>query len=130
MDSKTNIYVLLKNLEAFIKAVPINPKSPNCRAWEKDRTEMRKALKDTYKKLVKQGSLEAYRWCGRIPLKQVYPGPVRMCGRVLQKDVFPDPVLSTPQVLPLGLPCHKVPQKMAREQFVPDRRLRSVRNKR
>ena len=71
MDSMTNIYVLLKNLEAFINSVPINPELPNCKDWEKTREEMKKALKNTYMILVKQG----------------FPAPLHTCGKPLTRTV-------------------------------------------
>jgi hypothetical protein len=128
MDSVTNMYVLLKNLEAFINTVPINPKLPNRREWEKTRAEMKRALKNTYKTLVKQGFLEGRRPCGEIPLKQVYLGPLRMCGKVLLKQVFPDILRMSGKVplkqvssAPLRM-CGKVLQKSVRAQFEPVRK--------
>ena len=144
MDPMTNIYVLLKNLEAFINSVPINPELPNCKDWEKTRAEMKKALQNTYKILVKQGFPERLRPCGQIPLKQVFPGPLRMCGKVLVKQVFPEPLrlcgrvplkhvfpgplrmcgkVPLKQVFPDTLRmCGKVLQKTVREQFEPVRK--------
>ena len=122
MDSMTNIYVLLKNLEAFINSVPIDPNLPNCKDWEKTRAEMGKALKNTYRILVKQGFLGRLRPCGQIPLKQVFPGPLRMCGQIPLKQVFPEPLrlcgkVPLKQVF-LGplIMCRKVPLK----QVFPD----------
>jgi len=88
MDSTTNIYVLLKNLEAFINTVPINPKLPNCRDWEKTRAEMKKALKNTNEILVNQGFPDPVRLCRKVLVKTVFPRPLRMCGKVLQKSVL------------------------------------------
>jgi len=105
MDSTTNIYILLKNLEAFINAVPISPKSPNRRAWEKNRAEMKKALKDTYKILVNQGYLEGL---------QVFLGPLRGCGVVLSRQVF----------LKSLRDCGVVLQRTLREQLEPVRKKR------
>jgi hypothetical protein len=83
MDPKTNIYVLLKNLEAFINSVPINPELPNCKDWEKTRTEMKKALKNTNEILAKQG----------------FPERLDRCRKVLEKTVFPERVLTCRKVL-------------------------------
>jgi len=112
MDSMTNIYVLLKNLEAFINSVPINPKLPNCKDWEKTRAEMKKALKNTYKILVKQGFPGPLRMCGKVPLKQVFPDTLRMSQKLLVKQAFPGPLRM----------CGKVLIKTVREQFEPVRK--------
>jgi hypothetical protein len=108
MDSKTNIYVLLKNLEAFVNAVPINPKSPKRRAWERNRAEMKKALKETNRILMKPGYLEGL---------EVFVGPFKGCGKVPSKQVFLEQL-------------QKVLHKTVREQFKPDRRPEPVRKKR
>lgn len=95
MDSKTNIYVLLKNLEAFVKDVPINPKSPKRRAWERNRAEMKKALKETNRILMKPGYLEGL---------EVFVGPFKGCGKVPSRQVFLEQL-------------QKVLHKTVREQF-------------
>lgn len=79
MVSKTNLNVLLKNLEGFVKDVPINPKSPKRRAWERNRIEMKEALKTTYEILAKGGNLEGL---------AVFIGPMRDCRKVLSKQVL------------------------------------------
>jgi hypothetical protein len=117
MDSTTKIYVLLKNLEAFINAVPINPKSPNSRAWEKNRAEMKKALKNTYKTLAKQGNEGGL---------FVLFGPSRGCGVVLSKQVVSELL----RVSELFRGCKLVLQKTLREQLEPVKRLEPVRKKR
>lgn len=107
----TNIYVLLKNLEAFVKSVPINPKARNYKDWIKCRVEMKKALKDMNKMLKTLESLEDIEKrlapvllvpCrGRVPLKQILEAilvpcrkvpirnvvPMRLCGKVPQRQV-------------------------------------------
>jgi hypothetical protein len=121
MYSMTNIYVLLKNLEAFINSVPIDPNLPNCKDWEETRAEMGKALKDTCKILVKQEFLAQFRPCGKVPLKQVFPGPLRLCGKVPLKQVFPDPLQEVALEQPLRM-CGKVLIRTVQEQFEPVRK--------
>lgn len=87
MDPMTNIYVLLKNLEAFINSVPINPKLPDCKDWEKTRAEMKKGLKNTYKILVKQGFPEPLVRCREVLEKQVFVERLARCREVLEKTV-------------------------------------------
>jgi hypothetical protein len=51
MARLTNIFILLKNLEAFVKSVPIDTKASHSKDWLKRRAEMKKAIKDMDKML-------------------------------------------------------------------------------
>lgn len=118
MDSAIRTLIFLKNLEAFIKNVPIDPKLPNSKEWEKNRAEIEKALKDTNKMLLKQGYLKLIRPCGKIPSKGVFMGPVAMCGSVAMRRIFPQQASS---ILP-DKPCPKIIPKM--EPFRPAKKLK------
>ena len=78
MISKTNIFVFLKNLEGFVKNVPIDPRSPGRRRWETKRTVMKTGLDDVFKTLMSkefQGGLRIFsllrpeKGCGPIMVK-------------------------------------------------------------
>jgi len=108
MDSKTNLNVLLKNLEGFINSVPINPKSPKHREWERTRRVMKKALKDTNEILVKNGYLDGL---------AVFVGPLHDCRKVLSRQII---LAKLPDVI----------HKAAGQQFKPDSLLKTIKKMR
>jgi hypothetical protein len=105
MAPKTNIYVLLKKVDGFVKAVPIDPKSRKYKEWVKYRAEVKKDLKDAHKILALLNVIpvaEITRRCGVIPTKQVF---VRIT-----------PCWEIPQKQPLGgiIPiCRLIPTRQA-----------------
>jgi len=111
MARLTNIYVLLKKSEAFVKAVPIDPKSRKYREWVKYRTEVKKELRDVHKILALLDVIpaaEITRRCGVIPTKQVYMS-ITPCWEVPQKQ----PLAALIRI------CGKVPQKQALALLTP-----------
>jgi len=106
MAAKPNIYALLKNVDAFVKAVPINPKAANYKKWLKNRAETRKAIREIVKLLrllemvepkaltypcrliLQKQVLERLLRCLKIPLKYAEAEYLRLCGVVLQKQVY------------------------------------------
>jgi hypothetical protein len=128
MDPITNIFVLLKNLEAFIKSVPIDPNLSNCKDWEKTRAEMKKGLKNTYKILVKQGFPEPLVRCRQVLEKQVLLERLVRCRQVLEKQVFLERLDRCRKILekqaflePLRM-CGKVLEKTVLAQSEPVRK--------
>lgn len=109
MPAKPNVYVLLKNVDAFVKRVPINPRSKSYRQWLKDREETKKALREVVKllrslRLIRETDLrglpvpcraiplrivmERILRCYKIPLRFVEPSYIKMCGTIPLRDVF------------------------------------------
>ena len=92
-----SLFVLLMNLEAFIKSVPIDPKTPDFKEWKACRGEMKKALKKTYKilELLEDREVLYARMprkaltfpCRIIPVKQPLVWPDKFCGRPLIRQV-------------------------------------------
>ena len=94
-----SLFVLLMNLEAFIKSVPIDPKAPDFKEWKACRAEMKKALKKTHQilELLEDREVLFARMpknaltfpCNIIPVKQPLRGTVfdKFCGRPLIKQV-------------------------------------------
>lgn len=109
MPAKPNVYALLKNVDAFVKRVPINPRSKNYRQWLKNREETRKALREVVKllrglQLIREKDLrglpvpcrviplrivmERIQPCHKIPLRFVEPSFIKICGKIPLRDVF------------------------------------------
>jgi|GEM_PF-970640 hypothetical protein len=95
MARHINIFFLLKNLEAFVKSVPIDPKSRKYKEWVKCRAEMKKAIKGMDKMLRTVKSLEDIEKglppllvpCrGQVPLKQVLDAVLLPCRNVPAKS--------------------------------------------
>lgn len=105
MARLTNIYVLLKKSEAFVKAVPIDPKSRNYKEWVKYRAEVKKEIKDIYKILalldiipaseiksichvvLPKQIFERVAPCWTVPQKQALAAFIRICGTVPTRQV-------------------------------------------
>jgi hypothetical protein len=97
MIHSDSLFVLLMNLEAFIKSVPIDPKSPDYKQWKECRPEMKRALKKAYKILElvedreilqKKMPVRALTFpCKIIPVKQPMHWPEKFCGRPLIRQV-------------------------------------------
>jgi hypothetical protein len=73
MARKANTYGLLKNVEAFVKSVPIDPKSRKYKEWVKYRKDMMKAISGLHRvldyiEIVKVPALKLP--CGKIPQRQ------------------------------------------------------------
>jgi hypothetical protein len=111
MASKHNIYALLKNVEAFVKSVPVDPGARNFREWRKNRTETKKAIKEIHKILQLLKIIEATALklpCGKIPQKQVF-GLIAPCWVIPQKQPLPGYISI----------CKKILTRQALEQIRP-----------
>lgn len=108
MAKKPNLYALIKNVEAFVKSVPIDPDSTNYKSWIKDRAEMKKALKLIHLILLELDvakPTELRLVCGQIPQKRALARLVR-CLQIPLKQTFTASII-----------CSKIPQKAAGPMF-------------
>jgi hypothetical protein len=110
MARKPNIYVLLKNVEAFVKSVPIESKARNRKKWRKDQAEAAKALKKVYAIL---GSINV------IELPAIAANRIP-CGVIPQKQVTSLILIPEKKALPAYINiCTTIPTRKVLEQVAP-----------
>jgi hypothetical protein len=104
MAQKYDIYALLKNVEFFVKAVPIDPRSPRHDVWVKNRSEVKRAIKLMYKhlsylevfkvpalkypcgKILERQVIARLIPCLKVPIRQPLREPIRQCGKPLPRQ--------------------------------------------
>ena len=97
MAKKPKVHILLKNVEAFIKAVPIDPKAKNVKKWRKNRVEAAKALK------------QAGHTLAGFEVIEVAAVKIR-CGVIPQKQATSAVVIPEPEATPASvIICRKIP---------------------
>jgi hypothetical protein len=106
MAPKVNIYILLKKVDGFVKAVPIDPKSRKYKEWVKFRAEAKKEIKDVNKILALLDVIPAsavLERCHGIPLQKQIFGRIAPCWKIPEKQALAG-------IVPI---CHLIPTKQA-----------------
>ena len=97
MAKKPKVNILLKNVETFIKAVPIDPKAKNVKKWRKNRVEAARALKQA------GHTLAGFEIC-QVPAVKI------RCTTIPTKEATSAVVIPEPKPLPASvIICRKIP---------------------